>query len=89
MHASLSSAVHVGLASSNREATHFLGVFYLYSSHYYELLLNVFEKVTTNSSDFLVDPRHWTKGNCAFAELRYGEEDSTSPSTQIFPATKD
>ena len=79
MHASLSSAVNVGLALSNREATHFLGVFFfLYSSHYYELLLNVFEKVSNNLSDFLVDPRHWTKGNCAFVELRYGEEDSTS-----------
>ena len=28
------------------------------------------------------------KGNRAFADLRYGEEDSISPSTVIFPATK-
>ena len=28
------------------------------------------------------------KGNRAFADLRYGEEDSISPSTLIFPATK-
>ena len=28
------------------------------------------------------------KGNGAFADLRYGEEDSISPSTLIFPATK-
>ena len=28
------------------------------------------------------------KGNCAFADLRYGKEDSISPSTQIFAATK-
>ena len=28
------------------------------------------------------------KGNRGFADLRYGEEDSISPSTQIFPTTK-
>ena len=28
------------------------------------------------------------KGNRAFADLRYGEEDSISPNTQIFAATK-
>ena len=28
------------------------------------------------------------KGNRAFADLKYGEEDSISPSTQIFPAKK-
>ena len=29
-----------------------------------------------------------TRENRTFAELRYGEEDSISPSTLIFPATK-
>ena len=28
------------------------------------------------------------KGNCAFADLRYGEEDSISPSTLFVAATK-
>ena len=30
----------------------------------------------------------FANGSRAFADLRYGEEDSISPSTQIFPATK-
>ena len=29
-----------------------------------------------------------SNGNRAFADLRYWEEDSSSPSTLIFPATK-
>ena len=28
------------------------------------------------------------KGNRAFADLRYGEEDSIGPSTLVFPTTK-
>ena len=28
------------------------------------------------------------KGNCACTDLRYGKEDSISPTTLIFPATK-
>ena len=31
----------------------------------------------------------FVKGNRAFADLRYGEEDSISPSTHIVPVTKE
>ena len=34
------------------------------------------------------EPKLDRKGNRAFADLRYGEEDTSSPSTQIFAATK-
>ena len=45
-------------------------------------------KIVKYCNDYIWLHRQIVKGNRGFADLRYGEEDSISPSTLIFPATK-